>query len=126
VRRSVVVLAALAFVAGTGCGGTSEEDEARNVVKEYADAIADGDERGVCATLSKESRKRFDRAKTTCEDAYKSFGKFLGGNQKDKLRALDPEVKVEGNKATTQIDQAPLAGELRLEKEGGEWKISTQ
>jgi hypothetical protein len=126
VRRSVVVLAGLAFVAGTGCGGTSEEDEARDVVKTYAEAIADGDEGKVCATLSRESKKRFDRAKTTCEDAYKSFGKFLRGNQKATLKDLDPEVKVDGNKATTKIDQAPLRGELRLKKEGGDWKISTQ
>jgi hypothetical protein len=114
------------LVAGAGCGGTSEEDKARDVVKEYAEAIADGDERRVCATLTKDSKKRFERAKTTCEDAFKGFGKFLGGQQRDKLKELDPEVKVDGDRATTRIDEPPLEGEVRLKKENGVWRVSTQ
>jgi hypothetical protein len=125
-RGPVAVLAGVAMVAASGCGGTSEEDEARDVVKQYADAIADGDERKVCATLSKDSKKRFDRTKTTCEQAYEDFGKFLTGKQRGKLKGLDPQMEVDGDKATTKIDQPPLQGELRLNKEKGEWKISTQ
>jgi hypothetical protein len=125
-RGPIILLSGLAMAAASGCGGTSEEDAARDAVKDYANAIANGDEKAVCATLSSGSKKRFARSKTTCENAYKAFGKFLDRNQKDKLKRLSPEVKVDGNKATTKIDQPPLEGELRLEKQGGEWKISTQ
>jgi hypothetical protein len=124
--RSAVLLVGLALLAASGCGGTSEEDDAREVVKQYAAAIADGDEAKVCAALSKESREQFERSKTSCEDAYKSFGRFLGRKQKDQLRDVDPEVKVDGDSATTKIRQRPLEGALRLKKEGGEWKIVTR
>jgi hypothetical protein len=126
VRGRLIAFAVLATSAGHGCGGTSEEEQARDVVKEYAAAIADGNERKVCAALSKESKRRFDRAKTTCEDAYEGFGEFLGASQKDKLKRLDPQVSIQGNEASTSIDQPPLEGKLRLKKEGGEWKISTR
>jgi hypothetical protein len=126
VRSPVVLLAGLALLAGSGCGGTSDEDMAREVIKEYADAIAAGDERKVCATLSKQSKERFKRSKTTCVDAYKGFGKFLREEQKDKLRDLDPRVQIDGEKATAKIEQPPLQGELRLNRENSEWKISTQ
>jgi hypothetical protein len=126
VRGSILPLAALVVVAGSACGGTSEEDKARDVVEEYAAAIADGDERRVCATLSKESKARFKRTKSTCVDAYKDFGKFLREEQKDKLRDLDPRIQIDGERATTKIEQPPLQGDLRLNRENGEWKISTQ
>jgi hypothetical protein len=123
-RGPVVVVAGLALASGSGCGGTSEEEEARQVVREYAGAIADGDERRACATLSNESKKRIERGKTTCVDAYEGFGKFLREKQKEKLRNLDPQMRVDGDKATTRIDQPPLQGELRLNKEDGKWKVS--
>jgi hypothetical protein len=125
-RRSVVLVAGLAMVAASGCGASSDEDEARDVVRQYAEAIADGDEGKVCDTLSKDSKNGFDRAKTTCEDAYKNFGRFLSGKQKDELKNVDPEVKVNGDRATAKVAEPPLEGALRLKREDGEWKISTQ
>jgi hypothetical protein len=121
-----VVLACLLIVATPGCGGGSEEDEARDVVKEYIEAVADSDEEKVCDTLSENTRKQFDESKIKCEDAYKTFGRALTSEQKDKLNDLDPEVKVDGTEATTKVDEPPFEGTLRLKKEGDEWKVRSQ
>jgi ketosteroid isomerase-like protein len=122
-RGSVILVAALGMVAASGCGG-SEQDAARDVVKEYADAIADGDEERVCDTLTEDSRKQFDRA--GCEKAYANFGAFLDREQKERLKELEPEVKVDGASATTTIREEPLKGELRLKKEDGEWRVASR
>jgi hypothetical protein len=124
-RRAVILLVGLAMVAPSGCGA-SEEEDASDVVKEYVQAIAEGDEKKVCDTLAENTRKQFDESKIKCEDAYKNFGKALKTEQKDKLKDLDPEVKVDGDKATTKVDEPPFEGELRLKKEDDEWKVSSQ
>ena len=124
-RAAATLVAGLALAAVPGCGG-SEEDDARDAVKNYTKAIADSDEKEICATLTKDSRKQVERGASKCEDAYKNFGAFLNNEQKDKLRDIDPEVKVDGDTATTRVDEQPLEGELRLKKEDGEWRISTR
>jgi hypothetical protein len=121
----IAILAAGLALGVTGCGGSGEE-EARGVVKEYAQAIADGDERKVCATLSEDSKKQFESADTKCEDAYKNFGAFLNREQKDKLRDIDPEMQVDGDSATTKVAEKPLEGVVRLKEEDGEWKVSSR
>jgi hypothetical protein len=121
-RGPVILVAALAMAAASGCGG-SEEDAAREVLKRYAQAIADGDEKQVCDTLTEDARKQFDRA--GCEKAHANFGAFLDREQRDKLNDLEPEVKVDGANATTTIAEEPLNGEVRLRKEDGEWRIAS-
>jgi hypothetical protein len=125
-RGSFIMLAGLAMVAAAGCGGSSEEDDARDAVKEYVEAIADGDEKKVCDTLAENTRKQFDESKIKCEDAYKNFGKALNTEQKDKLKDLDPKVKIDGDEASTKVDEPPFEGTLRLKKEDGEWKVRSQ
>jgi hypothetical protein len=112
-------------VALPGCGG-SEEDDAREAVKAYVGAIADGDEKTACDSLTEESKKRFGKARTTCPEAFANFGGFLKREQKDRLKQIDPEVRVRGNSATAKVDAPPFEGELRLRKEAGEWKVATQ
>ena len=127
-RGAAAALAAgLALVALPGCGtgdGDSDGDDARDVVKDYATAIADGDEGQVCDVLSEDSKKQFEASDTTCEDAVKNFGGFLSDEQKDELKDIDPDVKIDGDTATAQVDERPLEGEVRLKKEDGDWKIT--
>jgi hypothetical protein len=125
-RTAAVLVAGLALAAVPGCIGGSEEDDAGDAVKDYTEAIADGDEKKICETLSKDSRKQLEKGDRKCEDAYKNFGAFLNDEQKDKLKDIDPEVKVDGDTATTKVDEQPLEGEVRLKKEDGEWKISSR
>jgi hypothetical protein len=123
--RPLLLTALVAVTALPACGG-SEEDDARDAVKIYVTAVADGDEKRACASLSEDSKRRFDKARTKCEDTFKNFGAFLSRAQKDKLKGIDPKVKVNGNTATANVAAQPFEGELRLKKEGGDWKVATQ
>jgi hypothetical protein len=124
-RRTTLVLTAGLVLAVSGCGA-SEEDEARDAVKAYITAIADGDAKKACDSLTEDSKKRFGKARTKCEDAFENFGGSLSREQKDRLKSVDPEVKVQGNSATTTVDAPPFEGEIRLEKAGDEWKVATR
>jgi hypothetical protein len=125
-RTAAVLTGVLALAALPGCIGGSDEDDARDAVKDYTTAIADGDEKKICENLGRESKKQLEKGDRKCEDAYKNFGAYLNDDQKDKLRDIDPEVKVDGDTATTKVDEQPLEGEVRLKKEDGEWKISSR
>jgi hypothetical protein len=124
----LAIVLVLAPVAGCDIrgGGSSDEDDARAVAKDYAAAIADGDEKKICDTLSADSKKQLERGDDTCEEAFKNFGGVLDDEQKEQLRDLDPDVEVDGDSATAQVDERPLEGEVRLKKEGGDWKVSLQ
>jgi hypothetical protein len=124
----VAITVVLAAVAGCdiGGGGGSDEDDARDVVKDYAAAIADGDEKKICDTLSEDSRKQLEAGDATCEEAFGNFGGFLNEEQKEGLKNIDPDVKVDGDSASAQVDEQPLEGEVRLKKEDGDWKVTLQ
>ena len=55
-----------------------------------------------------------------------NFGAFLSGQQKEELKNIDPKMEIDGDNATTRVEERPLEGEVRLKKEGGEWRISTR
>jgi hypothetical protein len=122
--RTSFVAAALAGLALSACGESSDADSAREAVKDYAAAVADGDERRACAMLARAARQQFERSKSSCEAAYRGFGRALNKRQREELREIEPEVTVNGDRATTRIDAAPFEGKLRLRKENGEWKVS--
>ena len=119
-----VPLAALALA---GCGPFgSDEDDAKQVVKDYATGIAEGDGKKVCDTLAEDSKSDFEAAGTNCEDTFKSFGTFLTDDQKDELKDIDPEVEIDGDTATANVDELGTTGtdEVKLKKEDGDWKIT--
>jgi hypothetical protein len=124
--RAVAVMAAgLALAVAPGCGG-SDEDDVKDVIKDYASGVAEGDGKKVCGTLSEDSKKQFDQAGSKCEDAFKSFGGFLTDEQKDKLKDIDPDVEIDGDNATANVDELQGTGstEVKLKKEDGDWKIT--
>jgi Domain of unknown function (DUF4878) len=125
-RTAAVLVVGLALAAVPGCIGGSEEDDAGDAVKDYTEAIADGDEKKICETLSKDSRKQLEKGDRKCEDAYKNFGAFLNDEQKDKLKDVDPDVEVDGDNATAKVDELGSTGsnEVKLKKEDGDWKIT--
>ena len=127
-RRAIATLAAgLALVALPGCGPFgSDEDDVKDVVKDYAAGLADGDGKKVCDTLAEDSKKQFEEAGTKCEDTFKSFGAFLNEEQKDKLKDVDPDVEIDGDNATAKVDELQGTGstEVKLKKEDGDWKIT--
>ena len=129
-RRTAAALAAgLALVAVSGCGPFgSDEDDVKDVVKDYAEGIADGDGGKVCDTLTEESKNQFEEVGAKCDETFSSFGGFLNDEQKDKLKDVDPEVEIDGDNATAKVDALEGTGtdELKLKKEDGDWKIDFQ
>jgi hypothetical protein len=128
VRRSAAALlagVALAVVPGCGPFG-SDEDDVKDVVKDYMEGVAEGDGKKVCDTLAEDSRKQFEQAGTKCEDTFKSFGAFLNDEQKEQLKDDDPEVEIDGDNATADVDALGNTGstKVKLKKEDGDWKIT--
>jgi hypothetical protein len=124
--RGALLAAVLALVvAGCGIGdGDSDEDKARDVIKDYATAVADGDEKEICGLLSEDSKRQLERGDATCEESFKNFGAFLNDEQKQQLKDIDPDVTVDGDNASAQVDEPPLEGEVRLKRENGDWKVT--
>jgi len=126
-RTAALAVTALALVALPGCMGNSDEDDAKEVVKDYAEAIANGDGKKVCDTLSEDAKRTFERRDRKCEDTFKSVGGFLTDEQKDKLKDIDPNVEVDGDNATATVEELEDAAgstEVKLKKEDGDWKIT--
>ncbi len=126
-RRAIAaVAAALALIALPGCGPFgSDEDDVKDVVKDYAAGVADGDGKKVCDTLAEDSKKQFEEVGAKCDETFSSFGGFLNDEQKDKLKDVDPDVEIDGDNATAKVDALEGTGtdELKLKKEDGDWKI---
>jgi hypothetical protein len=126
-RTAAALVAGLALAALSGCGPFgSDEDDVKDVVRDYTEGVAEGDGKKVCDTLAEDSRKQFEQAGTKCEDAFKSFGAFLNDEQKDKLKDIDPDVEIDGDNATAKVDELGSTGsnEVKLKKEDGDWKIT--
>jgi hypothetical protein len=128
-RTAAVLAAGIALVALPGCGPFgSDEDDVKDVVKDYAEGIADGDGGKVCDTLTEESKKSFEDVGAKCDETFSSFGGFFNEEQKDKLKDVDPEVEINGDNATAKLNALEGTGsdELKLKKEDGDWKIDFQ
>ena len=129
VRAKSTLVAAITGLALAGCGPFgSEEDEVKDVVRDYAAGIADGDGGKVCDTIAEDSKEQFEQAGTKCEDAFKSFGAFLTPDQKDDFKNIDPDVSIDGDEATAEVDELGPTGqtEFRLKKDDGDWRITFQ
>jgi hypothetical protein len=115
IRLIVVALVALAAslgVAACGGGGGGDEDNVRAV----AVHLRDSDE-AVCSELTDAYLKKLFKDKATCEKQAKA------SNSKNSFQIKD--VKVDGDKATVQVQAKKDKGTLSFVKEGGDWKIET-
>jgi hypothetical protein len=123
--RTPALLVALALAAG-GCGGDESEDEedVKSTVKEYAQAIADGDQPKACNLLTDEVKSAVEeRTGKQCQSFITNLSTIGAGEQFSSVEAT--EVKVDGDRAEARVKGA---GEIELEidfvKEGDQWKVS--
>lgn len=124
-RRTLTALAcsvALA-AAAAGCGETDQE-RAREVVQDYADARNAGDFEAVCELLSQTFVTQLETADCPGFIAEQT----AGADGDEDLEVVD--VRVRDGVATAELDvttgssQDPIRIGLRLREEDGEWRIT--
>ena len=114
IRLFAVVLVAAAAsigVAACGGGGGSDADKVRTPVEH----LADSDE-AVCGELTDTYLKQLFKNKSNCVKAAQ------GAKEKNSFDIKS--VKVNGDKATVEIQAKKNKGTISLDQGGGDWKIS--
>jgi hypothetical protein len=125
-RRTAVTMLLAVAVGAVGCGGDESEDEedVKSAVKEYAGAIADGDQPKACNLLTDEVKSAVEeQTGKQCQAFVTNLSTIGAGEQFSAVEATD--VRVDGNNAEARVKGA---GEIELEidfvKEGEQWKLS--
>jgi hypothetical protein len=93
--------------------------------QDYFEAVADGDGDTACGLLTEDAQSEIleEVGGGDCEEAVEQAEEELNDDQKDELRDIEPEeVDVDGDRATISVEGAD--GEVELEREDGEWRIS--
>jgi hypothetical protein len=107
----VVLVAAFGVAAcGSSGGGGSDEDQVRTVVEH----LRDSDE-AVCSELTDDYLKKTFKDKKTCVKSAKD------SNEKNSFDIKT--VKVDGDKATVDVQAKSQKGTIELAKDGDDWKI---
>jgi hypothetical protein len=133
---SIALLAALAMgVAACGGddsgGGGDDESQIRDVVSNYAVAIADKDGDTACGFLTASARKQVESAGEAidangCGEVMEKVTEEASDDERDQLKDLEvTSVKIDGDRATVQVKAGGETGDpSTLVKEDGEWKIA--
>jgi hypothetical protein len=126
VLRRLAPLAACAAIAA--CGGSSDEDEVRQVVDDLYAGFADEKANRVCDTLSRRQRKAISAGAAgertqSCEQVM-SLVFSLGGDGLERARETEVvDVEVDGDQATATVEYRDKKSKLGLAKESGAWRI---
>jgi hypothetical protein len=116
IRSIALALVTLAASLGVvACGGGSsggDEDKVRAVAEHLRDANA-----AVCGELTDAYLKKLFKDKPTCEKQAKA------SNAKNSFDIK--AVKVNGDKASVNVQAKKNKGTISLVKQGGDWKIET-
>lgn len=112
-----------AAVAVAGCGGSSDKDNIQTTVKNYFNAVADGDGSKACDQLSKSTKA--SAGGNNCASALTAASKQANISRlKSTLKqAKVGSVKVSGSSATAVITLKGASTSVQLVKENGSWKL---
>jgi hypothetical protein len=132
--RWVAAVLAVALVAGAaGCGSKSDEDEAKDAVAGYVDAIVDGDGARACDHLTAEARaalvagsaRRGRRAKSCAEALDRILDRPNSGRIRRSFSQVDVQgARLEGDAGTVTIGGAAGTSDVPVRKESGDWKLT--
>jgi ketosteroid isomerase-like protein len=108
---------------GETAGGDAAAAE--QVIRDYLDGVADGDAAKVCDQFTDEALRELE-VLGGCEEFFGEFLQIVSEEQKEELRSADPEVEVDGDRATATIPSLEGDGEeeITLQKVDGEWKFA--
>lgn len=121
--RILTALLCLAALAGLlGCG-ESDQEQAREVVQDYADARNAKDYEAVCEQFSEKLKQEL--ATGDCP----AFVREQSGGAESDQEVTVVDVRVRDDVATADLDvtseaQGPVRVSLRLERQDGEWRIA--
>jgi hypothetical protein len=130
-RRAAVAALGLAL-AVAGCG-KSDEDKARDAVRGYFDAVADGDGPEACGHLASEARKGLEAGAASAGagpgGCGRTLDRLLDAPNARRIRRSFDEVEVGGAKLkgdTGTVTIRGAAGEVPLpvRKEDGGWRVA--
>jgi hypothetical protein len=111
-----------------GAAPSGDAAAAEQTLRDYIDGVVEGDGEKVCDQFTDEVRERLDQSgEQGCAELFDGLLGILSEEQKDELRGIDPEVEVNGDRATATVPSIEGGGQetVNLIKEGDEWKIST-
>jgi hypothetical protein len=123
-RIFIACLAALSLAAFAGCGpfgGDSPED----VIKDFSEAVADGDGEKACDLVTDEYREQ-ELGGDQCEEQVEQGAEAASDEELDRLRDIEvSDVEEDGDKATAKVKaEGEDEDEVELEKVDGDWKLS--
>jgi ketosteroid isomerase-like protein len=122
IRHTLIPLACVvALAAAAGCG-ESEQEQAREVVQDYAEARESGDYEAVCELFS----DSFVNELQTDDCPAFIAEQTAGADGPEQIEVID--VRTSGDTATADLDissgsEGPSRIGLRLELEDDEWRI---
>jgi hypothetical protein len=136
-RTLSIALLAIAAMGVAGCGGDDsggggdDESQIRDVVSNYAVAIADKDGDTACGFLTESARKAVESAGEAldangCAEVMEKATAEASDDERDQLKDIEvTSVKIDGDRATVQVKAAGETGDpSTLVKEDGEWRIA--
>jgi hypothetical protein len=123
---AICVTAVIAVAAGFGCG-RSDEDQVRQTLQRFAQAVAAKDSERLCRDLlAKELLNRLAQAGVPCDVA---LSRGLAGAQQPTLRVLKVDVRSDrlayAVVRTSAANQQPSTDTFRVVKEGGRWRVGS-
>ena len=124
-RVATLLVGAVALFGVAACGG-SDEDDAKDVVKDFMNGLADEDGQKVCDQLSQSAKEPIERSGADCGEQFEGLAREATQENKDQLKDIDPDVSVDGDEATAKVPNigGPGESEIKLKKEDGDWKIT--
>lgn len=122
IRHTLTALACFVALAAAGACGESDQEQAREVVQDYAEARASGDFEAVCDLFS----ESFVNELQTDDCPAFIAEQTAGADGAEQIEVVD--VRTSGDTATADLDvssgsEGPSRIGLRLELEDGEWRI---
>ncbi|HEX2397515.1 MAG TPA: hypothetical protein VHI73_05185 [Solirubrobacteraceae bacterium] len=123
---TICVAAVVAVAAGWGCG-QSDEDQVRQTLQRFGQAVAAKDAERLCRDLlAKELLNRLAQAGVPCDVA---LSRGLAGASQPTLRVLKVDVRSDrlayAVVRTDAANQQPSTDTFRVVKERGRWRVGS-
>jgi hypothetical protein len=130
-RKRLALISVAALLGLAGCGGESEKDDeadAKAVVKKFLSSLAGSNGEEACAQLNESGEREVGAdplGTPSCVEALQPQTAGLKDKRRNQLRKIDPQVQVDGDRATATYRDGGKRKKITLEKDDdGEWKIA--